>query len=133
MTDKRYQLRQEDLDYPIYSDLVDIEDNDKVICTFNNDSQINKMVVLLNEQDKRIKELEEENEHLKYINNIYNDLGILPFSSAKAVCDELNELSEENEKLKEELESFEQVNFTDMCDGSRTVLYMKKENVGDSE
>ena len=45
MTDKRYQLRQEDLDYPIYSDLVDTEDNDKVICTFNNDSQINKMVV----------------------------------------------------------------------------------------
>ena len=34
MTDKRYQLRQEDLDYPIYFDLVDIENNDKVICTF---------------------------------------------------------------------------------------------------
>lgn len=65
MTDKRYQLRQEDLDYPIYSDLVDTEDNDKVICTFNNDSQINKMVVLLNKQDKRIKELEEENASMK--------------------------------------------------------------------
>lgn len=107
MTDKRYQLRQEDLDYPIYSDLVDTEDNDKVICTFNNDSGTNKMVVLLNEQDKRIKELEGENEHLKYINNIYNDLGILPFSSAKAVCDELNkqdkrikELEEENASMK---------------------------------
>ena len=65
MTDKRYQLRQEDLDYPIYSDLVDTEDNDKVICTFNNDSQINKMVVLLNKQDKRIKELEEKNASMK--------------------------------------------------------------------
>lgn len=65
MTDKRYQLRQEDLDYPIYSDLVDTEDNDKVICTFNNDSGTNKMVVLLNEQDKRIKKLEEENAELR--------------------------------------------------------------------
>ena len=46
MTEKRYQLRQEDLDYPIYSDLVDTEDNDKVICTFNNDSGTNKMVIL---------------------------------------------------------------------------------------
>ena len=62
---KRYQLRQEDLDYPIYSDLVDTEDNDKVICTFNNDSQINKMVILLNKQNKRIKELEEENASMK--------------------------------------------------------------------
>ena len=48
------------------------------------------------------------------------------------VIDKLNQVAEENEKLKEELESFEQVNFTDLCDGSRTVLYMKKEN-GDSE
>ena len=47
------------------------------------------------------------------------------------VVDVLNKLSEENEKLKEELDSFEQVNFTDMCDGSSTVLYMKKENVDD--
>lgn len=39
----------------------------------------------------------------------------------------------ENEQLKEELGSFEQVSFTDLCDGSRTVLYMKKENIGDSE
>lgn len=65
MTDKRYQLRQEDLDYPCYSDLIDTEDNDKVICTFNNDSGTNKMVVLLNEQDKRIKKLEEENASMK--------------------------------------------------------------------
>lgn len=63
---KRYQLRQEDLDYPIYSDLVDTEDNDKVICTFNNDSGTNKMVILLNEQDQRIKELESELELYKH-------------------------------------------------------------------
>lgn len=49
------------------------------------------------------------------------------------VIDKLNQVAEENEKLKEELESFEQVSFTDLCDGSRTVLYMKKENVGDVE
>lgn len=53
------------------------------------------------------------------------------YDYVEEVVDVLNKLSEENEKLKEELESFEQVNFTDMCDGSRTVLYMKKENVGD--
>lgn len=45
----------------------------------------------------------------------------------------IKELEEENKQLKEELESFEQVSFTDMCDGSSTVLYMKKENVGDLE
>ena len=66
MTDKRYQLRQEDLDYPIYSDLVDTEDNDKVICTFNNDSGTNKMVILLNELDQLIKELESELELYKH-------------------------------------------------------------------
>lgn len=63
---KRYQLRQEDLDYPIYSDLVDTEDNDRVICTFNNDSGTNKMVILLNEQNQRIKELESELELYKH-------------------------------------------------------------------
>ena len=46
------------------------------------------------------------------------------------VIDKLNQVAEENEKLKKELESFEQVSFTDLCDRSRTVLYMKKENVG---
>ena len=66
MTEKRYQLRHEDLDYPSYSDLVDTEDNDKVICTFNNDSGTNKMVILLNEQDQRIKELESELELYKH-------------------------------------------------------------------
>ena len=31
---------------------------------------------------------------------IYNDLGVFPYSSAEALCDLLNELVEENEKLK---------------------------------
>lgn len=39
---------------------------------------------------------------------------------------------EQIKELKKELESFEQINFTDLCDGSRMILYMKKEN-GDSE
>ena len=45
----------------------------------------------------------------------------------------VNKLLKENKQLKEELDSFEQVSFTDMCDGSSTILYMKKENVGDSD
>lgn len=56
-----------------------------------------------------------------------NDKGYYGFELARLI----NELSEENKELKKELESFEQVSFTDLCDGSRTVLYMKKENVGD--
>ena len=65
---KRYQLRQEDLDYPIvnfYSDLIDTANNDKVICSFELDVGTSKMVDLLNKQDKRIKELEEENASMK--------------------------------------------------------------------
>jgi hypothetical protein len=58
-----------------------------------------------------------------------NDKGYYGFELARLV----NELSEENEQLRKELGSFEQVSFTELCDGSRTVLYMKKENVGDVE
>lgn len=35
---------------------------------------------------------------------IYNDLGVLPFSSAKAVCDLLNEQDTKIKQLKKELE-----------------------------
>ena len=34
---------------------------------------------------------------------IYNDLGVLPFSSAEAVCSKLNELSTENMQLKQQM------------------------------
>ena len=54
-------------------------------------------------------------------------------TSVSYIVNVLNQLNDENEQLKEELDSFEQVSFTDLCDKSRTVLYMKKENVGDSE
>ena len=57
---KRYQLRQEQLDYPIVNfccDLVDTENNDKVICFFDNDIGTSKMVDLLNEHDEEITEL----------------------------------------------------------------------------
>lgn len=108
MTDKRYQLRQEDLDYPIYSDLVDIEDNDRVICSFNNDSQINKMVVLLNEQDKMIKELWRENKSYmsdaikfeKECKRLYNNLRL----TNSDLCSEKimhNHCKKENEQLKQ--------------------------------
>ena len=60
---KRYQLRQEQLDYPIitnfYSDLIDTANNDKVICSFELDVGTEKMVDLLNEQDKEISELKQ--------------------------------------------------------------------------
>lgn len=32
---------------------------------------------------------------------IYNDLGVLPFSAAKALCNLMNELHEENQQLRE--------------------------------
>ena len=47
--------------------------------------------------------------------------------------DKHSTLKKENEQLRKELGSFEQVNFTDLYDGSRTILYMKKENIGDVE
>ena len=31
---------------------------------------------------------------------IYNDLGVMPFSSASSLCDLLNQLNDENEELK---------------------------------
>jgi len=36
---------------------------------------------------------------------IYNDLGVLPYSSAKALCELLNQLYDENEQLKKVLGS----------------------------
>ncbi len=38
---------------------------------------------------------------------IYNDLGCYPFSSAKALCELLNELHEENKKLESKLKNCE--------------------------
>lgn len=62
------------------------------------------------------------------ITRILNNLNEKSVERSKA----LSKLQKENKQLKEELGSFEQVSFTDICDGSRTILYMKKEN-GDSE
>lgn len=75
-----------------------IKQEDTIVAVIDSGTNARKVCDLLNEQDKRIKELEEE-----------------------------------NKQLKKELESFEQVSFTDLCDKSRTILYMKKENVGDLE
>ena len=72
--------------------------------------------------------------------DIYQDKETMEILSDYVILERLNEqdkrikeLEEENKQLKEELGSFEQVSFTDLCDGSRTILYMKKENVGDSK
>lgn len=45
-------------------DLVDTENNDKVICSFDNDIGTSKMVDLLNEQYEQIKKLEKSVELL---------------------------------------------------------------------
>lgn len=37
---------------------------------------------------------------------IYNDLGVLPFSSANQLCDLLNELYEENQLIKKNIREF---------------------------
>ena len=70
--------------------------------------------------------------------DIYQDKETMEILSDYVILERLNEqdkrikeLEEENKQLKEELGSFEQVSFTDLCDKSRTILYMKKENVGD--
>lgn len=118
---KRYQLRQEELDYPIvnfYSDLVDTANNDKVICSFELDVGTSKMVDLLNEQDEYLnilceklelayeqntklkqenKELEKENLDLK--NSIcFDEL------ATDAVCQLITKKDKEIRKLKEENE-----------------------------
>lgn len=36
---------------------------------------------------------------------IYNDLGVIPFSSASSLCDLLNQLNDENEQLRLQLNS----------------------------
>jgi len=43
---------------------------------------------------------------------IYNDLGCYHFSSAKALCELLNELHEENQHLKKEVEEMKKVIIT---------------------
>jgi len=84
--------------------------------------------------------LSEENEQLKQAyQTLKHRHSLLHDECLEAECDrdslkkDVISLEKENEQLKEELGSFEQVNFTDLYDGSRTVLYMKKENVGDVE
>ena len=56
---------------------------------------------------------------------IYNDLGVLPFSSAKAVCDKLNEQDKRIKELEEELKQFKPVIFKTE-DGDKT-FYEKEE------
>ena len=96
MTEKRYQLRQEQLDYPIVNfccDLVDTENNDKVICSFDNDIGTSKMVDLLNElseENEELKELRDYFERKKY--EYHNKWNL-------AHLDNIN-LRKENEQLK---------------------------------
>ena len=81
---------------------------------------------VMNGLDKKNQQLKKENEQLKQDR-------IEMFIRERDTKNEWRKLKEENEQLKKELDSFEQLHFIDMCDGSRTVLYMKKENVGDVE
>lgn len=124
MTEKRYQLRQEQLDYPIVNfccDLVDTENNDKVICSFDNGIGTSKMVDLLNEKEERIKELEEENAELRQDNDIkfwklqcmhyFNSISLFMSEISRAIKkgyevseqfqEYLDELKEKNKEIKE--------------------------------
>lgn len=40
---------------------------------------------------------------------IFNDLGVLPFSSAPSLCNLLNQLNDENEQLKQKIESITKI------------------------
>ena len=131
MTEKRYFINS----------LQNIEDrlSRVILCGFS------QIVERLNEYDEKYSqlvteysELQVENEQLKEKNKKINERNLCLnselsyYRSQYRKIIQYNQLKEENEQLKKELDSFEQLHFTDMCDGSRTVLYMKKEN-GDSE
>ena len=98
-----------------------------------------EILIVLNGQSRHLKKLSDENDQLKQrvtdLNKLLKSetIGKSDGKITKVKTEEFIRICQENTKLKEELESFEQVSFTDLCDGSRTVLYMKKENVGDSE
>ena len=114
MTEKRYKRLVSSIDYYYCIDTND----DKGL---TEDDMLNR----LNEQDKEIQKLKQK------VNGLKSELTIWK-EDANEHIQEINKLFEENEKLKQELASFEQVSFTNLCDRSRTTLYMKKEN-GDSE
>lgn len=82
-------------------------------------------------KDKEIKQLEEAYLTLKHRHSLLHDECLEAECDRDSLKKDVISLEKENEQLKQELESFEQVNFTDMCDGTRTVWYIKKENIGD--
>ena len=94
-----------------------------VICNGKHNADV--VATALNELLDKNEELKEEIDYFERKKYEYHNKWNL------AHLDNID-LRKENEQLKKELDSFEQVSFTDLCDGSRTVLYMKKEN-GDSE
>lgn len=87
----------------------------------------------LEEWCQELNKIVDENNQLRKENGQLKQDRDEMFIRERDTKNEWRKLKEENEQLREELGSFEQVDFTDMCDGSRTVLYMKKENVGDVE
>lgn len=65
-------------------------------------------------------ESEEKNAHC-----IYNDLGVIPFTSAKAVCNKLNEQEEQNQQLKKELKRCREWINSDKNDYELTLAFIK--------
>ena len=56
---------------------------------------------------------------------IFNDLGVLPFSSAPSVCNLLNQLNDENEQLKKELKRCRNWINSDTKDYELTLAFIK--------
>lgn len=139
MTEKRYQLRQEQLDYPIVNfccDLVDTENNDKVICSFDNDIGTSKMVDLLNEKEERINELEKDlNDALNRIEERSIDVQLLKEENGNLkkenelkgdfrnfINEDIVRIKKENEQLKEalkelkEIGDYQEMRIQELCD-----------------
>ena len=91
---ERYKWSQDvivDCAYEDYDYIVDTENN----IIFDDDNYF-KLVDLLNQQDKRIKELEEENNFLKKRNEKL-------IIDRRDICLERNDIFEENQQLKQQL------------------------------
>lgn len=89
--------------------LVDTENNYKQIYAI--DSYIDRPVIdLLNQQDKRIKELEYQLETKETINNLYKATISLRDGDFKDLVYENNKLKQENQQLKKQLAEKEQEN-----------------------
>ena len=158
MTEKRYKRLVSSIDYYYCIDTTNddkgLTEKDMLNRLNEQDKEIQKLKQKVNGLKSELTIWKEDaNEHIQETNKLFEENkqlkqayqtlkhrhSLLHDECLEAECDrdslkkDVISLEKENEQLKKELESFEQVSFTDLCDKSRTTLYMKKENVGDSE